>query len=114
MKKGYSVSGLRVLSKRGGLIFCDNYGVVEISRQGNSSDPEQRVQKMADDKNGIAVCKCCGTQMFGIIANRVKTYSFYVECVCGEKYDVKSNAPRRLGETAQMLNNKNRYKKYGV
>lgn len=129
MDKLYRIGGLRLLTRSGSLIFCDNCekivgsinrqgyrylnlsivctcgncGSIEISRPGNTSDPFERINKMPDSREGIAVCKNCKMPIFGVISDRVRTYSFYVECVCGEKYDTKSNFSKRLGETIRLM-----------
>ena len=129
MKTTYTLSGLKLLSKGGSLIFCENckkivgsinksgyryinismvcscgnYGSLEIRRPDAEVDLLERINRTADEKNGVQTCKKCGNPIFGIIANRVRTYSFYAECICGEKYDQKSNFSKRLGETARLL-----------
>lgn len=129
MEKSYRIIGLRLLSKSGGLVFCDNcekivgsinkqgyrylnisisctcgnHGSLEISKPDNTSDPYERLNQMPMDKNGVEVCKYCKTPMFGVIVDRVRSFSFYSECICGEKYDTKPNFPKRLGETVQLL-----------
>lgn len=132
MKKKYVSSGLRTLSKSGSLIFCDNCekilgsinkqgyryinlsltcscnydGILEISREDSTSDPFERVNRMPYEKDGLAVCKKCGNVMFGVIPDRLINYSFYVECTCGEKYDIKPTFGKRLGETLEKINKK--------
>ena len=133
MKTTYSLNGLKLLSKGGSLIFCENckkivgslnksgyryinislvcscgnYGNLEIARPDSEANPSRRVNRMPYEKDSVQLCKNCKTPIFGIIANRVRTYSFFAECICGEKYDQKSNSSRRLGETARLLKLKN-------
>ncbi len=129
MKKYSAAKGLKTLSKNGSLIFCENcekilgsinvqgyryinlsiscncdaFGSLEIATAKSTSDPYKNVNRMPRSKNGISVCKKCGKAMFGIIDERVKGYSFYVECTCGEKYDLKSTFSNRLGETLEVI-----------
>ncbi len=129
MKKKYFIKGLKTLNKNGSLIFCENcekilgsinqrgyryinlgisctcdgFGSFEIATAKSTSDPYDMVNNMPKTENGIAVCQKCGTHMFGIIDKRVKSYSFYVECVCGAKYDLRSTFPDRLGETLDNI-----------
>ncbi len=131
MKKRYNIKGLKTLKKSGSLIFCDkcdtilgsinekgyryiNLGIscgcevdmlasLEITLPESTSNPYEPVYRMPKMEKGIAVCEKCGTPMFGIIDDRVENYSFYVECVCGEKYDLRSTFPNRLGETLEQI-----------
>ncbi len=129
MKKYHYVKGLRTLSKNGSLIFCENcekivgsinqqgyryinlgiscscgeFGSLEIAKTDSTADPYDSVDRMPKTEKGIAVCKKCGMPLFGVIDGRVKSYSFYVECVCGEKYDLKSTFPDRLGATLESI-----------
>ncbi len=129
MKVCNKKSGLHTLSRNGSLIFCDNcekilgssnkdaykymnvsivctcgnYGSIEVAKPENTSDPSKRVNKMPKEKYGVQICKRCGRPLLGVISDRVRAYSFYVECVCGEKYDMKSTFSKRLGETMQKL-----------
>ena len=135
MKTTHTLSGVKLLSKGGSLIFCENckkiigsinkngyryinisvvcscgnYGSVEIARPDSTADPFEKVRNIPNEKNGVQVCQNCETPIFGIIASRVRTYSFYAECICGEKYDLKSNSAKRLGETARLLKLKRIY-----
>lgn len=123
-----SVDGARLLQPNGGLMFCDNcekivgsinplgynflmlvfcctcgqYGCVEISRNKKRYNPDERVNKMPKSKNALCCCPRCDEVLFSVLENRVETYSFSVECKCGEKYDVKPNFSKRLGETLKM------------
>lgn len=132
MKKKYTANGLRTLSKSGSLIFCNNCdkivgsinrqgyryinltmtcscnsaGMLEISRENSTSNPLERINRMPAEKDGLAVCKKCGNVMFGLIQGRVLSYAFYVECTCGEKYDIKPMFGKRLGETLRKINEK--------
>ncbi len=131
MKRSYRAKALRTLTKTGSLVFCENckrilgsinekgyryinlsincncdcdeMGSLEIVTEASTSDLYEAVNRMPKSKNGLAVCGKCGMPMFGIIDDRVKGYSFYVECVCGEKYDLKSTFPQRLGETLDTI-----------
>ncbi len=132
MKKHYYIKGIKLLNRYGSLIFCENckrilgsinrlgyryinlsltckcdvFCNVEIAKTVNTSDPFERVERMPMSKNGINICKKCGTPLFGIIDDRVKNYSFYVECSCGEKYDLMPSFPSRLGKTLEEIKNK--------
>ncbi|MBR5155595.1 MAG: hypothetical protein IKW62_03805 [Clostridia bacterium] len=132
MKKVYNANGLKTLSPNGSLVFCKNcekivasinkqgyryinlsitcscgsFGNLEIAKETSTSDPYEVINRMPKAKNGLAVCGVCNVPMFGVIDERVKNYSFYVECVCGKKYDLKPSFPKRLGETIEMLKNK--------
>ena len=129
MNKEYLVESSQPLHKNGSLIFCGNCdkliasinqkgcryinlnitcscgtsGDIELAKSDSTSDPYERIGKMPHEADGLAVCKRCGTRMFGVITERVTTYSFYAECVCGEKYDIKSTYGKRLGETFDMF-----------
>ncbi len=129
MKKLYNANGLRTLSPSGSLVFCEvcgkivasinrqgyryinlsincscgNFGNLEIVKETSTSDPYKVQGRMPDSKSGLAVCSVCDTRMFGVIDERVKNYSFYAECTCGEKYDLKPNFPKRLGETLDII-----------
>ena len=132
MAKVSKVTGLRTLSRSGSLIFCENcdkilgsinkygskyiylsidcncenIGKAEIYSKDCTLDPSKRIGKMPAEINGVAVCKKCGTQLFNVIDDRVRNYSFYVECSCGERYDLKPSSPKRLGETVKILKKK--------
>ncbi len=132
MKKLYKANGLKTLSRGGSLVFCKNcekivasinkqgyryinlsivcscgsFGSLEIAKETSTSNPYDAVNRMPNEKQGLAFCNACDVPMFGVVGERVKSYSFYVECVCGEKYDLKSGFPKRLGETMEMLKNK--------
>ena len=82
--------------------FCGNYGKMKFETQESTADPYERIGRMPALKNGVAVCKKCGTQLFNAIPGRVKMYSCYVECKCGEKYDMMPTQDMRLGETIKL------------
>ncbi len=129
MKKSCNIKGLMTLTKDGSLIFCKNceriigsinekgyryinlaidcgchsFGTLEFVKAKSTSNQFEAVGCMPTIKNGVAVCSKCGTPIFSVIDERVKGYSFYAECVCGEKYDLKSTFPNRLGETLEVL-----------
>ncbi len=129
MKKHYFVKGLRTLSKYGSLIFCENcervigsineqgyryinlnltckcgvFCSLEMAKKLNTSDADDVQDRMPSSKDGIMVCKRCGMPMFGIIDDRIKSYSFFIECDCGEKYDLIPTFPVRLGETLKTI-----------
>ncbi len=135
MKRLYNAKGLKTLSPSGSLVFCSNcekivasinkqgyryinlsiacscgsFGTLEIAKDANTSDPYDTVNHMPKSKNKVAVCDVCDTPMFGVIDERVKNYSFYIECVCGEKYDLKSSFPKRLGETLDIIKKSRKY-----
>lgn len=134
MKDKYNIIGLWMPAKTGGLIFCKNcnkivgsvniagykylniglfctcgsYGSIEIARKNSTSDLNVKINKMPHFKNNLASCKRCKTPIFGIIENRVSNYSFYAECICGEKYDTRPVEQKRLGETLMLLKNMNK------
>ena len=123
-----SVVGARLLAPNGGLMFCDNcekivgninplnydflmlvfsctcgsYGCVEISRNKTRYNTEKKANKMPLMQKDICCCSKCKEPLFGMIEDRIDNYSFYVECKCGEKYDVKPGFSKRLGETLKM------------
>lgn len=101
-KQGYRYINLGIVCS------CGNYGHLEFIDEESTADPFERVNLMPNEKNGVAICKHCTTPLFGVIDGRVKNYSFYVECICGEKYDTKSNSGKRLGETVKILNSKSK------
>lgn len=129
MKKSRKIRGLFTLSKSGSLVFCKECkrivgsinekgyryinlvidcrcqlrGDLEIITEKSTSNQYEAVRHMPMAKNGVAVCKNCGTPMFSVIEERVEGYSFYVECICGEKYDLKPTFPKRLGETLEKI-----------
>ena len=129
MKTTYRLSGVKLLAKGGSLIFCENCQKIvgsinksgyryialeadcccgnrwsiEIARPDSSVNPLKRLNRMTDRKDGVHICKKCGEPIFGIVASQVGIYSFYTQCVCGEKYDSKSNSFKRLEETARIL-----------
>ncbi len=128
MGNTYLIDSLRTLTKSGSLIFCSiceklvgsinakgyryidlkincscgNYGSIKFKKEGSTSNPYERIGRMPKDVFGVSVCKGCGTPLFGIISERVRSYSFYVECKCGEKYDIPPTYGKRLGETLDM------------
>ena len=129
MKKSRTIKGLFTLSKRGSLVFCKNcqrivgsinvkgyryinlvidcgcqsLGTLEIVTDKSTSNQYEPINRMPMSKNGVAVCKKCETPIFSVIEERVNNYSFYAECICGEKYDLKPTFPKRLGETLEKI-----------
>lgn len=88
------------------LIFCctcGNYGCIEISRGKMRYNAEMRSNKMPSLKRGVCCCSMCDEKLFSILEGKTETYSFFVECKCGEKYDVKPNFEKRLGETLKLF-----------
>ncbi len=128
MKTRVKLQGVNTLTRGGSIIFCQgcnkilgsvnkdsyryikmslvcscgDYGNLEFERAESTSDPYERIGRMPGLKNGVAVCKSCGVQLFNVIPTRVKAYSYYVECKCGEKYDLVPMQDRRLGETIKL------------
>ena len=128
MKTQVKLHGVRTLVRDGSIIFCrgcerilgsvnresyryiglniscscGNYGKIEFKRADSTVDTNVRMGNMPGLKNGVAVCKKCGVQLFNIIPTRVKAYSCYVECKCGEKYDMVPTQDMRLGETIKL------------
>lgn len=130
MIKLYRIQRLHTLSKGGSLVFCGNCkkilgsinksayryinmaincdcgnnGTIEIAHTDSTSDPREFVKKMPFEKNSVSICKKCNTPLFSVIGSRITSYSFYVECKCGEKYDLESTYSKRLGETLKKYN----------
>ncbi len=128
MKTRVKLHGVKTLTRGGSIIFCEscdkilgsinkesyryvkmsficscaNYGNLEFKTRESTSDSYERVGRMPGLKNGVAVCKRCGVQLFNAIPTRVKAYSCYVECKCGEKYDLVPTQDMRLGETIKL------------
>ncbi len=128
MKTQVKLLGIRTLVRDGSIIFCrgcerilgsvnresykyiglniscscGNYGKLEFKRADSTVDTDEQTGQMPGLKNGVAVCKKCGVQLFNIIPTRVKGYSCYVECKCGEKYDMVPMQDKRLGETIKL------------
>lgn len=127
MKK-QRIFGLHTLAKNGSLVFCNvceriiasinktsykyinlsitcscgNHCGLEFPANAGNSDRE-KVCRMPYMKNGLAVCKSCGGKIFGVVQHRVTTYSFSVECTCGEKYGTTPTFDQRLGETIKRF-----------
>ena len=128
MKTHVMLHGVRTLTRGGSIIFCegcekilgsinkesyryirmsfictcDDRANLEFETKESTANPCETVGRMPDLKNGVAVCKRCGIQLFNVIPTRVKKFSFYAECKCGEKYDMVPNQDRRLGETIKL------------
>lgn len=128
MKTKVKLHGVRTLTRGGSIVFCEgcgqilgsvnrvsyryikigfkcscgDYGRLEFETRESTSDPYESVGQMPGLKNGVAVCKKCGVQLFNAIPTRLKGYSFYVECKCGEKYDMVPTQDIRLGETIKL------------
>ncbi len=128
MKTRVRLHGVKTLTRGGSIIFCEgcgrilgsvnkesyryikinlicscgDYGNLEFETLESTADPYERVGHMPVLKNGVAVCKSCGVQIFNVIPTRVKAYSYYVECKCGEKYDMVPTQDMRLGETIKL------------
>ncbi len=83
--------------------LCGNRWSLEIARPDSTVSSLKRLGCMTDKKNGVHICKKCQMPIFGIVSSQVSTYSFYAECICGEKYDAKNKAFKRLEETARLL-----------
>ena len=129
MKTTYKLSGIKLLSKGGSLIFCENCQKIvgsinksgyryiaieadcccgnrwslEIAKPNSTVNLSKRLNRKSNKENGVHICKKCRTPIFGVVASQVSIYSFYAECICGEKYDAKSNSFKRLEETARLL-----------
>ncbi len=78
---------------------CGNYGKIEIIKGGHENDITKSVNKMPKIDLNVNICRKCERPLFQITDGRVKSYSFYAECVCGERYDRKVTFDKRLGET---------------
>lgn len=78
---------------------CGNYGQIEIIKNGHKNDTTRRVNKMPRTELNINICRKCDRPLFQITEGRVKSYAFYAECVCGERYDRQVMFDKRLGET---------------
>ena len=124
-----NVVGARLLAPNGGLVFCDtcekivgsinavgykylnlfflctcgNFGSVEIISGGNKNDITNHLNRMPKERNGVCMCKRCEKPLLSMIDERLRNYSFYIQCRCGEKYDTKPNFNKRLGETLVMF-----------
>ncbi len=120
--------GTRLLSKNSGLMFCENCekivgsvnidgymyinlsfrctcendANIEIIRDKHKNDISQPVNRMPGRDKGRCNCRKCGVSMFSVIEDRVESYSFFVECKCGEKYDTIPTFESRLGETLEL------------
>ena len=81
---------------------CGNHGSLEFSSTRLLPDFDS-IKQMPYEKDGLAICKNCKTKMFGVIPHRTSNYSFYIECKCGEKYNIKPTFEKRLGETLKQL-----------
>jgi len=124
-----SVVGARLLRANGGLVYCDNcekivgsindtgynfmmlvfcctcgnYGCIEISRNKMRYNSDFRVNNVPKTKRVICSCVACDENLFSIFEDRIENYSFFVECRCGEQYDIKPNFEKRLGETLRLF-----------
>lgn len=122
------ISGARFLSSGGSLVFCDrcgiiigsvnrygykylyitfdcncgNHGEIKIIRDGHLNDQENPIYKAPKTRLGTFVCTKCDTPLISIIKGRVQ-YSYYIECICGEKYDSQPSFDKRLGETLKAF-----------
>ncbi len=134
MRRKYSIFGVKIPAKNGGLVYCErckqivgsinrkgyrflSFGLtctcnkecqVVLIRKDSTFDMGMKYNRKPHLKNNLMSCVECGTPLFGIIEERVKKFSFKVECICGAKYDTKARTNRRLEETAMILKYKNR------
>lgn len=114
---------LHTLKKSGSLIFCDScnmiIGSINIASYENLclhincscgtkgalqfSKTEilerKSVNRTPAYLNGVYTCSKCNTPLLSVIYSRVKNYSFYVECICGEIYDYPIEHHNPLSET---------------
>ena len=130
MKNVRKIRGVKTLSWTGSLVFCENckkilgsinakgynyinmqfwctcgnYGCVEVAKK-RFVDISNRINKMPSiRKLNMSCCSKCNTPLFSVSEDRTSNYSFYVECVCGERYDTRGNFDTRLGETLRLFN----------
>ena len=119
------IDGARFLSNGGSLIFCENCGKIvgsvnkygykylyllfvctcgykgeiEVIRDGHFNDYKKLINKAPKTKLGVFICNKCDTPLISMIDERVQSYTYYTECICGEKFDAKPKFNERLGET---------------
>ena len=128
MKNSHFLHNLHTLKKSGSLVYCnlcgkiiasinkDSYKYIKLDIDcscGNHGSLEfshsrlrpnfDSIKRMPYEKNGIAICKSCKTEMFGVISYRTNNYAFCIECKCGEKYNIKPTFEKRLGEILKQL-----------
>ncbi len=85
------------------LCTCDNYGSIEIIKGGHEEICDADVHKMPGEKRiGMLYCEDCNTPLLSVIEERIKNYSFSMECVCGQKYDRKPKFEKRFGELIEL------------
>ena len=123
------IFGARFLSNGGSLIFCENcdkivgsvnksgykylnlafictcgnFGNIEVIRDGRFNDITRQIRKTPKTKSGVYVCPQCDIPLISMIDERLQNYSYYIECVCGERFDTKPSFDKRLGETLKTI-----------
>ncbi len=95
--KGYSYINMQFLCT------CGNYGFIEVARKAfvDISNPVNKMPSVR--RQNLSCCRKCETPLFSVIEDRIRNYSFYIECKCGERYDTKGTFDKRLGETLKIL-----------
>jgi len=101
-EKGYSYINI------GLICTCGRHGNIEIIKNKKTIDLSEKIDKMPQVIGGASYCKTCRIPIFSIAEERVKSYSFYAECICGERYDRKGTFDKRLGETLTLLTMKDK------
>lgn len=82
---------------------CGNFGNIEVVRDGHVNDITKQIRKTPKTKLGVYVCPKCDIPLISMIDERVQNYSYYIECVCGERFDTKPGFDKRLGETLKAF-----------
>ncbi len=82
---------------------CGNCGKVEVIRDGHFNDIEMQIRNAPKTRLGVFICSKCDTPLISMIDERVKSYAYFTECVCGERYDTKPRFDKRLGETLKAF-----------
>ncbi len=123
------LNGAKLLAPNGSLVFCENCekvvgsinksgyryinfifictcgmcGRVEIIRDGHKNGISQHLNRMPKVVNGVCCCRECDNPLLSVKEESVYNFSFFTECICGEKYDTKPSFNKRLGETLRIL-----------
>ncbi len=82
---------------------CGNFGSIEVIRDGHYNDITKQICNTPKTKMGVYCCTKCDMPLISMIDERVQNYSFYTECVCGERFDTKPAFDKRLGETLKAI-----------